>query len=213
MAGTVVWSYFSNCFNATSTTFITNAAIFGKVYFPRLVMPISVVITRFFMFLIQFGLFIGFYAYFLFKGAPLRPNLWIVCLPVLLLQMAFLGLGSLSLALSLGQPEVAAYAVLKGSSATAPGVELVEPVAPAVAARALAAGLPVFQPERLRRPEAVSQLADLHPDLIVVAAYAQILSRRVLALPRFGCLNVNPSRIKSAPAVCMRSPVSGFSRA
>jgi lipopolysaccharide transport system permease protein len=93
MAGNVVWGYFSNCFNATSTTFVTNAAIFGKVYFPRLVMPLSNVITRLFMFIIQFGLFAVFYGYFLMKGAPIRPNLWVLTMPLLLLQMALMGLG------------------------------------------------------------------------------------------------------------------------
>jgi lipopolysaccharide transport system permease protein len=93
MAGNVVWGYFSNCFNATSTTFVTNAAIFGKVYFPRLVMPLSNVITRIFMFIIQFGLFAGFYAYFLWKGAAMRPNLWMLSMPLLLLEMALMGLG------------------------------------------------------------------------------------------------------------------------
>jgi lipopolysaccharide transport system permease protein len=93
MAGNVVWGYFSNCFNATSTTFVTNAAIFGKVYFPRLVMPLSNVITRLFMFIIQFGLFAAFYGYFLMKGAPIRPNIWILSMPLLLLQMALMGLG------------------------------------------------------------------------------------------------------------------------
>jgi lipopolysaccharide transport system permease protein len=93
MAGNVVWGYFSNCFSSTSTTFVSNAAIFGKVYFPRLVMPVSTVISRFIMFLIQFALFIAFYAYFLFKGAPVRPNAWMLLLPVLLLQMAIMGLG------------------------------------------------------------------------------------------------------------------------
>jgi len=93
MAGNVVWGYFSNCFNATSTTFVTNAAIFGKVYFARLVMPLSNVITRLFMFIIQFGLFAAFYGYFLMKGAPIRPNIWILSMPLLLLQMALMGLG------------------------------------------------------------------------------------------------------------------------
>lgn len=93
MAGTVVWGYFSNCFNATSNTFVNNAAIFGKVYYPRLVMPVSIVITRFIMFIIQFGLFAGFYCYFFLKGAPLRPNLWMLSMPLLLLQMALMGLG------------------------------------------------------------------------------------------------------------------------
>jgi len=93
MAGNVVWGYFSACFNATSNTFVNNAAIFGKVYFPRLVMPVSTVITRFIMFLIQFGLFAFFYIYFFVKGAPLHPNIWILALPVMLLQMALMGLG------------------------------------------------------------------------------------------------------------------------
>jgi methionyl-tRNA formyltransferase len=62
-----------------------------------------------------------------------------------------------------------------------------------VKARALAAGIPIFQPEKLRRPDAVSALASLEPDLIVVAAYAQILSRNVLGLPGHGCLNVHGS--------------------
>lgn len=93
MAGTVVWGYFSNCFNATSTTFVTNAAIFGKVYFPRLVMPVSTVISRFIMFAIQFVLFLCLYGYFIIKGAPIIPNLWILALPLLLFQMAIMGLG------------------------------------------------------------------------------------------------------------------------
>ena len=93
MAGNVVWGYFSNCFNATSTTFVSNAAIFGKVYFPRLVMPVSTVISRFVMFIIQFALFLVFYGYFYLKGAPVRPNVWMLSLPALLLQMAIMGLG------------------------------------------------------------------------------------------------------------------------
>jgi lipopolysaccharide transport system permease protein len=93
MAGTVVWGYFSNCFNATSTTFVSNAAIFGKVYFPRLVMPVSTVISRFIMFAIQFALFLAFYGYFFLKGSPIKPNAWIFALPLLLFQMALMGLG------------------------------------------------------------------------------------------------------------------------
>ncbi len=65
--------------------------------------------------------------------------------------------------------------------------------APPVKLAALNAGLPVFQPERLRRAEAFAQLADLEPELIVVAAYAQMLPPRVLALPRHGCLNIHAS--------------------
>jgi lipopolysaccharide transport system permease protein len=93
MAGNVVWGYFSNCFTSTSNTFVANAAIFGKVYFPRLVMPVSTVISRLIMFAIQFVLFIGFLVYFMLKGSPIHPNMWILSMPVLLFQMALMGLG------------------------------------------------------------------------------------------------------------------------
>jgi len=94
LCGTVAWGYFASCLNATSNTFVNNAAIFGKVYFPRLVVPISVVLTNVLQFSIQFILFISFLLYFLFKGAPVTPNLWILATPVILLQMAILSLGT-----------------------------------------------------------------------------------------------------------------------
>jgi lipopolysaccharide transport system permease protein len=93
MAGTVIWGYFSNCFTATSNTFVGNAAIFGKVYFPRLIIPLSSVVTRFMMFAIQFFLFLCFYGYFYLKGAPVKVNAWAFSLPLLLLEMALMGLG------------------------------------------------------------------------------------------------------------------------
>lgn len=97
MAGNVMWGYFSASLNATSGTFNTNAAIFGKVYFPRLTVPLATVIVNFLQFFIQFFLFLGFYFYFMFKGVSLSPNLWVLGLPILLLQMALLsfGLGTL----------------------------------------------------------------------------------------------------------------------
>lgn len=93
MAGNIMWGYFSASLNATSGTFNTNAAIFGKVYFPRLTVPLATVIVNFLQFFIQFLLFIGFYIYFIANGALLTPNIWVFALPVLLLQMALLSFG------------------------------------------------------------------------------------------------------------------------
>jgi lipopolysaccharide transport system permease protein len=94
LAGNTVWTYFSTCLTSTSNTFTSNAAIFGKVYFPRLSMPISVVISNLISFAIRFGMFLAFLTYFWLVGAPIHPNLWILLLPVLILIMAGLGLGS-----------------------------------------------------------------------------------------------------------------------
>jgi len=94
LSGTVAWGYFSDCVKETSDTFIKNAKIFGKVYFPRLTVPFSVVIISLVKFGIQFMLFLGFFVYFILNGAPVNPNLFILLLPVLLLQMAVLGLGT-----------------------------------------------------------------------------------------------------------------------
>lgn len=93
LAGTTVWSYFSGCVIRTSNTFAGNAAIFGKVYFPRLTAPISVIISNLISFGIQFGVFLVFLFYFLLKGTGIRPNSWILLLPVLVLIMAGQGLG------------------------------------------------------------------------------------------------------------------------
>lgn len=93
MSGNVLWAYFSACLGRTSDTFNTNSRIFGKVYFPRLTVPLSSVITSLLQFAIQFMLFLGFYFYFKGKGAPIHPNIWMIGLPILLIQMALLGLG------------------------------------------------------------------------------------------------------------------------
>jgi lipopolysaccharide transport system permease protein len=92
-AGTTVWSYFSVCLTNTSNTFTGNAGLFGKVYFPRLAAPLSVVISQLMSFGIRFLVFIGFLAYFMVVGSDVRPNLWILSLPLLLFIMAGLGLG------------------------------------------------------------------------------------------------------------------------
>jgi len=93
MAGNVMWGYFAGTLNSTAGTFNTNAAIFGKVYFPRLTVPLATVIVNFLQFCIQLVLFLAFYVYFMLKGAPIQPTLWVAVLPVLLLQMALLSFG------------------------------------------------------------------------------------------------------------------------
>ena len=93
MAGNIMWAYFSLCFNRTSDTFNANKSIFGKVYFPRLTVPLSIVISGLLQFAIQFFLFLGFFFYFLYQGAPIYTKWWVLALPVLLIQMALLGFG------------------------------------------------------------------------------------------------------------------------
>lgn len=94
LSGNLVWSYFAACLVTTSSTFISNADLFGKVYFPRLVVPIAVVITNLIRSSIQFLLFLGFYFYFIYSGATIHPKLWIATIPVLFLQMALFGTGA-----------------------------------------------------------------------------------------------------------------------
>ena len=93
LSGIVMWQYFADCLNKTSSTFTSNAGIFGKVYFPRLDVPISTVITSLITFAIQFVLFLSLLAFFKIQGAPVYPNYRIIILPFLLLMMASLGLG------------------------------------------------------------------------------------------------------------------------
>lgn len=93
MAGNVMWGYFSNTLTQTSNTFVANSKMFGKVYFPRITVPVSVVVSNMLQFLIQLLLFTGFYFYFWMKGVPIIPTWWILGLPVLLIQMALLSLG------------------------------------------------------------------------------------------------------------------------
>ena len=94
MSGTVVWAYFADCLNKTANTFVGNAHLFGKVYFPRLAVPVSILISNLISFLIQFALFLVFVGYFALRGAALQPHwAWIALTPLLLLIMAGLGLG------------------------------------------------------------------------------------------------------------------------
>jgi len=93
MSGTVIWAYFADCLNKTSNTFVSNSNLFGKVYFPRLAVPISILISNLITFLIQLALFVGFVLFFMLSGSAIQPNLWIFFLPVLMLLMAGLGMG------------------------------------------------------------------------------------------------------------------------
>lgn len=94
LAGTVAWNYFSGALTQTSTTFTTNSNILGKVYFPRLVMPISTVITQMISFAVQFAFFLIFWLiYWIGGNSGIQPNWYILLTPLLLVQMAMLGLG------------------------------------------------------------------------------------------------------------------------
>lgn len=93
LSGICLWNYFSDSLIKTSDTFYTNQAVFGKVYFPRLVVPISVTISGLLKMLIQFLLFIGVYVYFVVKGTHVAVNYYAFLLPVLIFVLAGLGLG------------------------------------------------------------------------------------------------------------------------
>ena len=93
MCGTVAWGFFASCLNTTSNTFVLNASIFGKVYFPRIVVPISNVILCGFQFFIQFVIFIFFYLYYVYNGAEIEFSKLIIFLPLIVLQISLLGLG------------------------------------------------------------------------------------------------------------------------
>jgi len=93
LSGVVAWRYFADCLNNTSNTFIGNAHLFGKVYFPRITVPVSVVVSSLVAFAIQFLLFLLFFTYYRWNGAPVKPHAVLLLLPVLVVQMAALGLG------------------------------------------------------------------------------------------------------------------------
>ena len=94
MTGITAWNYFSDCLNKTSSTFTANAGIFGKVYFPRMVIPLSVIISNLIKFFIQFSLLLLLAAYYYSKGANVHPNIAVMLTPVLILMMAGIGLGA-----------------------------------------------------------------------------------------------------------------------
>jgi lipopolysaccharide transport system permease protein len=90
-SGTVCWTYFSMVLTETCYSFTGNAAIFGKVYFPRLVIPLSIAISNILKFFIQLIVFLGFLIYYWFQGTPIAPSAWVLALPLLVLEMGLLG--------------------------------------------------------------------------------------------------------------------------
>jgi len=92
LAGITLWGYFQSCFMATTTTFTANASLFGKVYFPRLVSPISTVFSNLLKFLIQLGLFFCLWGYYFYKG-EIHPNKALLLLPVLIFLLGGISLG------------------------------------------------------------------------------------------------------------------------
>jgi lipopolysaccharide transport system permease protein len=93
LSGIVLWNYFSESFTQTSDTFAQNANIFRKVYFPRLIMPMSKVVSGLIKFAIQSALFLSLYTYYLFTTDALHPNITILITPILVLLMAGMGFG------------------------------------------------------------------------------------------------------------------------
>jgi len=93
LAGITIWNYFTSCFSGTSNTFSANAGIFGKVYFPRLIMPLVAVISNLVRFGIQLFIFMAFFGYYYYKGADIRLNEYAFLFPVMVLIMGMLGLG------------------------------------------------------------------------------------------------------------------------
>lgn len=92
LSGVTLWNYFSTSLTSASNVFTSNAGIFGKVYFPRLVMPLTIVISNLMRFGVQMVLFIAVWLYYYFEGA-VQPNLWILATPLLILLMAAFALG------------------------------------------------------------------------------------------------------------------------
>lgn len=93
LAGIVCWQYFADCLNKTSSTFTANQGIFGKVYFPRLIMPLATVSSNLVRLGIQFVLFLAVYIYFLFLKVDVAPNIYVLLIPVLIIMLAGLALG------------------------------------------------------------------------------------------------------------------------
>ncbi len=95
LSGICLWDYFSSCLTSVAGTFQSNAGLFGKVYFPRLVSPVSVVISRLFRFSLQLGTFVFVYLFFVFKGVNLHPTWYLLLFPglVFMIQCLALGLG------------------------------------------------------------------------------------------------------------------------
>lgn len=93
LSGITIWNYFSESLTKTSTVFTANAGMFGKVYFPRLIMPLSIVASSLMKFAVQFGIFILILLYYVFFTENIAPNAWVLITPFLILLMAMFALG------------------------------------------------------------------------------------------------------------------------
>lgn len=92
MSGIIIWNYFSQCLTDVSAVFTTNAAMFGKVYFPRLIMPLKIVLSNLIKFGVQYLIFIIFLLYYIYTG-EVKPNAWVLLTPYLIVLMAGMSLG------------------------------------------------------------------------------------------------------------------------
>ncbi len=93
LGGITVWNYFSECLRLTSDTFVKNAGLFGKVYFPRIITPLSIVSSNLVKFSIQFALFLGVFFYYYLTDSTIQPNITLILLPVYILILALLAMG------------------------------------------------------------------------------------------------------------------------
>ena len=93
-SGTMLWTFFSGCFTDSSNVFITNANIFGKVYFPRLVLPINYVFSNSIKILVQFVMLLVFFVYHLVIGSPIQPSWFMLSFPLLVIWLAAIGVGA-----------------------------------------------------------------------------------------------------------------------
>ena len=93
LSGTILWTYFNQCLTQTANTFVANSSTMGKVYFPRLVMPVSTVMSNLISLCIQFTFMVIFLVYYVVTGQGCHPNLYILMTPLIVLQLALLSLG------------------------------------------------------------------------------------------------------------------------
>ena len=93
LSGVAMWQYFSDCLGKASNTFVSNAGIFGKVYFPRMIMPLASVVSNLMRFGIQLGLFVAVYVFYAISGQAPSPNLYLLLFPLLVVMLAGLALG------------------------------------------------------------------------------------------------------------------------
>lgn len=93
LSSITIWNYFSESLTKTSSVFTANAGMFGKVYFPRLIMPLSIVTSALMKFAVQFGVFLLIFFYYLIFTETIQPNIWVLFTPVLIFLMAVFALG------------------------------------------------------------------------------------------------------------------------